>query len=142
MCISRPAVLLANLIVVLSLSAVAIAQNAAPKLKLGLTRLGCTSGFSASLKAPDTETEARCDKENLEKFVSILGTFGKVSMAEIRAGSAIQDIEILSFDLDKDGCVTCNDFFEWKRALQVLHRIKDRSNDGAYISLDRCAEPS
>jgi len=91
----------------------------------------CTKGFGSWTEPPQKKSEEiSCDKENVDKFAALLN----------RCIAADRDINILSYDMNKDLCVTCDDLKQWQKQVKKLYDAKKRSTDGKFLKLKECAE--
>jgi hypothetical protein len=93
---------------------------------------GCTKGFGSWVEPPQSKrNEIACDKENIKEFEPLLNRCLTTER---------NNIMILSYDMNKDGCVTCADLQHWKRQVDDLYKAKKRSTNGKYLDLKACRE--
>ncbi len=93
---------------------------------------GCTKGFGTWTEPPAPRNEQYlCDKENVEQFKPLINRCLTTDR---------QNILILSFDVNKDGCVTCADLHQWRRQVKELYQAKKRLADGHYLNISECQD--
>ncbi len=93
---------------------------------------GCTKGFGSWTEPPQPRNEEiLCDKENIEQFKPLINHCLTTDR---------HNILIMSYDMNKDGCVTCADLNQWKRQVKELYRAKKRSTDERYLNLKECQD--
>jgi hypothetical protein len=91
----------------------------------------CTKGFGSWTEPPQKKNdEIACDKENIDQFATLLNS----------CMASDHNINILSFDMNKDLCVTCDDLKQWQKQVKKLFEAKKRSTDARYLMLKECAE--
>ena len=101
--------------------------STSPGLKLKFVGFGCVQGFGGWIEPPKNEKqEFVCDEENLKQFETFLG---RCNIAELNKQE---------YDLDKDGCVTCQDYFMWKKRIKHLYKLHKRSTDGKKLIFKPC----
>ncbi len=93
---------------------------------------GCTKGFGTWTEPPSPKNEQYlCDKENIEQFKPLINRCLTTDR---------QNILILSFDVNKDGCVTCADLHQWRRQVKELYQAKKRLADAHYLNISECQD--
>jgi len=100
-----------------------------PALTLELVGFGCVTGFGGWVTPPpEAKVETACDQENLKKFQTVLTECHN------------NDTQSLAFmfDLDKDGCATCEDYSLWKKLIRGFYEKKVRSTSGAELLFEAC----
>lgn len=104
-----------------------------PDLKIELTGFGCVSGFGGwtePAKPPDEEKD--CDQKNLQDFKKVFRKCAGERRAQF----------VPMFDIDRDGCATCEDYFAWKIRIKDLFLKEKRSTDGQDLVFEACDKPS
>ncbi len=85
--------------------------------------MGCVHGFGGWITPQKPPIQERaCDEQNLKEFQMFLGRCKNVGLDQ--------------YDMDKDTCATCLDYFMWKKMLKKLYERHERSTDGGGRSLD------
>ncbi len=92
----------------------------------------CIKGFGSWSDNPQKKNdEIACDKENIVAFVPLLNHCLTTDR---------NNIMIMSYDVNKDGCVTCDDLSQWKRKVQELYKAKKRSTNGPALFVAECKD--
>ena len=114
-----------------------LGSAAGRKAKLTFLGFGCVYGFGGFGAPRSPEEEQKCDLENLQKFVQVLGKCGGYVKPPTKPSDP-QPPNI--YDIDGDDCATCNDFKAWKKRLPETYDLKLRSTNGSALSVVECPD--
>ncbi len=93
---------------------------------------GCTKGFGTWTEPPPSKNEQMiCDKENIEQFKPLINRCLTTDR---------HNVLIMSYDVNKDGCVTCADLNQWKAKVKDLYHAKKRLTDARYLYVKECQD--